>query len=82
MKVENQLDLKIKRLRSDRGGEHTTFFKELCEQSGIIHELSTPYTPQQNSIQERKNKTLKNMMNAMLISYGLPDQIWGSFSFS
>ena len=76
--VENQLDRKIKRFRSDRGGEYgTTFLKELCEQNGIIHELSAPYTPQQNGIAERKNRTLKEMMNAMLISSGLPDNMWG-----
>lgn len=33
--------------------------------------------PQQNGIAERKNRTLKEMMNAMLISSGLPDQMWG-----
>ena len=74
--VENQLDRKIKRLRSDRGGEYgTTFLKELCEKNGIIHELSSPYTPQQNGIAERKNRTLKEMINAMLISYGLSDNM-------
>ena len=46
--VENQLDRKIKRLRSDRGGEYnTSFLKEFCEKHGIVHEFSAPYTPQQ-----------------------------------
>ncbi|CAN0838360.1 Retrovirus-related Pol polyprotein from transposon TNT 1-94, partial [Linum grandiflorum] len=32
--VENQLDRKIKRLRSDRGGEYSsTFLKQVCEQA-------------------------------------------------
>ena len=54
--VENQLDRKIKRLRSDRGGEYgTIFLKIFCEKNGIIHETSAPYTPQQNGIAERKN---------------------------
>lgn len=53
--VENQLDKKIKRLRSDRGGEYgTNFLKDFCEKNGIIHEFSAPYTPQQNGIAERK----------------------------
>jgi len=76
--VENQLDRKIKRLRSDRGGEYDTnsltFF---CEKNGIIHEPTAPYIPQQNGIGERKNRTLKEIMNAMLISLGLPDNMWG-----
>ncbi|KAK4402771.1 hypothetical protein Sango_1017800 [Sesamum angolense] len=35
--VENQLDKKIKRLRSDRGGEYgTNFLKEFCENNGVL----------------------------------------------
>ena len=49
----------------------------LCEQSGIIHQVTAPYAPQSNGIAERKNLTLKEMMNAMLISSGLPHNIWG-----
>ncbi|KAL0413818.1 UNVERIFIED_CONTAM: Retrovirus-related Pol polyprotein from transposon TNT 1-94 [Sesamum radiatum] len=76
--VENQLDKKIKRLRSDRGGEYSTnFLKDFCEKNGIIHETSAPYTPQQNGVAERKNRTLKEMMNAMLLSSGLPENMWG-----
>lgn len=76
--VENQLDRKVKRVRSDRGGEYgTTFLKEFCEQNGIIHEVSAPRTPEQNGIAERKNRTLKEMMNVMLISSGLFDNMWG-----
>ena len=45
--VENQLDRKIKRLRSDRGGEYDiNFLTAFCEKNGIIHEPSAPYTPQ------------------------------------
>jgi hypothetical protein len=76
--VENQLDRKIKRLRSDRGGEYDpNTLKAFCEQNGIIHETTAPYTPEQNGIAERKNRTLKNMMNSMLISSGFSDNMWG-----
>lgn len=55
VQVENQLDKKIKRLRSDRGGEYGTVnLKVFCEKNGIIHESSAPYTPQQNGIAEKK----------------------------
>ena len=48
-KVENQLERKIKVLRSDRGGEYfSNEFNLFCEEHGIIHECTTPYTPQQN----------------------------------
>ena len=67
--VENQLDKKI---RSDRGGEYQSPFAEICLENGIIHQTTAPYTPQSNGIAERKNRTLKEMMNALLISLGLP----------
>ena len=70
--VENQLNKKIKVLRSDRGGEYESPFGEFCLQYGIIHQTTAPYSPQQNGVAERKNRTLKDMMNAMLISFGLP----------
>jgi len=81
--VENQLNKKIKRLRSDRGGEYElTLFNELCEQHGIIHETTPPYSPESNGVTERKNKTLKNMVNAMLISSGAPLNLWGEAMLS
>ena len=76
--VENQLNKKIKRLRSERGGEYELKqFNEFCEQHGIIHESTPPYSPESNGVAERKNKTLKNMMNVMLISSGAPLNLWG-----
>jgi len=35
-----------------------------------------PYTPQENGVAKRKNRTLKDMMNAMLVSSGLPDNMY------
>ena len=76
--VENQKNKMIKRLRTDRGGEYESNpFKEFCEQNGIIHEVTPPYSPESNGIAERKNKTLKEMMNAMLVSSGLSSNMWG-----
>ena len=66
-KVENQLERKIKRLMSDRGGEYfPRLFDEFCEEHGIIHERSPPYLPESNKIAERKNHTLTDLVNAML----------------
>jgi transposase InsO family protein len=63
-KVENHLERKIKRLRSDRGGEYfSSDFSEFCVEHGIIHERTPSYSPQSyspqsNGIVERKNRTL------------------------
>src|SRR3954468_21377797 len=76
--AENQLDLKIKRLRSDRGGEYfSNEFDLFCEEHGIIHERTPPYSPQSNGVAERKNRTLTDLVNAMLDTSGLSKEWWG-----
>ena len=75
--VENQLDRKIKVIRSERGGEYEAPFGDFCSQHSIIHQTTTPYSPQQNGVVERKNITLKEMMNTLLLSSGLPQNLWG-----
>ena len=61
--VENQLEKKIKILRNDRGGEYFPIeFTGFCEENGLIHQASAPYTPQQNGLAERKNRTLVDIV--------------------
>ncbi|GJV55694.1 zinc finger, CCHC-type containing protein [Tanacetum coccineum] len=74
-KVELQQGSLIKRFRTDRGGEYmdTLYFQSV----GIIHEMTAPYTPQQNGISEKKNKVLKEMVNYMLSYSGLSQGFWG-----
>ena len=58
--VENQPSKKMKRLRSDRGGEYESNpFNTFCEEHGIIHETTPPYSPESNGVTERKNITLQ-----------------------
>ena len=52
--VENQFNRKIKRIRSDRGGEYIPL-NDYCEKEGIIHEVTHP----SNGVTERNNRTLK-----------------------
>ncbi|GJX53528.1 retrotransposon protein, putative, ty1-copia subclass [Tanacetum coccineum] len=52
-------------------------FAELCAKHGIRHEFTAPYSPQQNGIAERKNRTLKEMVTAMLISSDMSQDMWG-----
>ena len=51
--VENQLDRKIKKIRSDRGGEYIPL-NDYCEKEGIIHEVTPPYSPESNGVVEKK----------------------------
>ena len=62
-------------IRSDRGGEYEAPIGEFYAQHEIIHEVTAPYSPQSNGVAERKNRTLKEIMNAMLISSGLPQNM-------
>jgi transposase InsO family protein len=57
----------IKSLRSYRGGEYlSNNFKNFCEEHGIRRFYTTPYTPQQNKMAERKNMTILDMVRSML----------------
>ena len=73
--VENQLDRKIKRIRYDRGGEYIPV-NDYCENEGIILEVTPPYSPESNGVAERKNITLKKMMNFLLVSASTSDNLW------
>nr|KAJ0219071.1 hypothetical protein LSAT_V11C300118320 [Lactuca sativa] len=65
----------IKVLRTDRSGEY--YDPIHFESTGIIHQTTAPYTPQQNGVAERKNRTLKEMVNSMLSYSGLSEGFWG-----
>ncbi|KAF3633924.1 putative glucan endo-1,3-beta-glucosidase A-like [Capsicum annuum] len=74
--VENQLDKKIEMI-SDRSGEYESLFAEICVENEIVHQTTAPYSPQSNGIAESKNQTLKEMMNVLLISSSLTQNLWG-----
>jgi transposase InsO family protein len=60
--------LRIKKIRSDNGTEFkNSQIEGFLEDEGIKHEFSSPYTPQQNGVVERKNRT-------MLDEYKTPDR--------
>ena len=58
--VENQLNGKIKALRTDQEGEYKGHdFHDFLKQNGIHHDFSVPYCPQQNGLAESLNRRIK-----------------------
>jgi transposase InsO family protein len=51
-------------------------FLRRAQNEGIKHEFSSPYTPQQNGVVERKNRTLLDMVRTMLDEYKTLDRFW------
>ncbi|MCO5548104.1 hypothetical protein L7F22_001562 [Adiantum nelumboides] len=75
--VENETGCKVQTLRTDRGGEYMLgAFKDFLGNKGIKHQCTMPYTPQQNGVAERKNRSLMEMVRCMLKAKSLPHKLW------
>jgi len=58
--IQFEKEMKILKVRSDHGGEFENEpFETFCEKHGIVHEFSSPRTPQQNEAVERNNRSLQ-----------------------
>jgi transposase InsO family protein len=59
-------------VRTDNGGEFCeNEFEEFGKKCGIERQKNTPYTPQQNEVAERMNRTLMEKTSCMLSGAGL-----------
>jgi transposase InsO family protein len=84
--VENQHNIKIKIVKSDRGGEyyahHTSYgqvpgpFARFLQENGIVDQFSMSGDPQQNGVAEKHNRTLMDMVRSMLSYSTLPISLW------
>lgn len=75
--VEKQTGKKIKCLRTDNGREYLNKdFDNFLREHGIKRQLTIPYTPQQNGVAERANRTLVEMARTMIIHSGLSEGFW------
>jgi transposase InsO family protein len=76
-RAQNEFDTKVKKIRSDNGTEFkNTQVEEHLDQEGIKHEFLYHYTPQQNGVVERKNRTLIESTRTMLDEYKTSDSFW------
>ena len=67
VQAEKEKELKIICCRTDNGGEFTSNeFISFCSEHGTKRHFSTPCTPQQYRVVERKNQTIMDMTCAML----------------
>ncbi|KAD3337069.1 hypothetical protein E3N88_32589 [Mikania micrantha] len=77
LKVENEEGIKLKMLRTDRGGEFTSNeFTQFCKDNGIAGQLTAPYSPQQNGVVERRNITMLSTTRSMLKAMSMPQNFW------
>jgi transposase InsO family protein len=68
--AQNEFGLRIKKIRSYNGMKFKNYqIKGFLEEEGIKHEFSSPYTPQQNDVAERKNRSLMDMASTMFEKY-------------
>lgn len=64
-------------IRSDQGGEFQNQDLEMfCCQEGIRQQFCTSYTPQQNGVSERKNRSLVEMGRCLLLDAKMPKKYW------
>ena len=75
--VETSSGYRLKKLRTDNGGEYCSDeFEQFCKGEGVHHELMVPKTPEQNGVAERINHTLVKAVRSMLADSKLPKRFW------
>ncbi|GJQ97424.1 retrovirus-related pol polyprotein from transposon TNT 1-94 [Tanacetum coccineum] len=80
-KMENLNEVRVKELRSDNKTEFRNHkLEEFYDKKGISHNFSSPCTPEQNGVAERRNITLIEAARTMLNSAKLPKQFWERLS--
>ena len=77
--IKKQKNANVKRIRSDNGGEYTGKpFQDVCGELGIIHQTTSPYTPEHNGVAERYNRTLQEGALTLQHDAELSNKFWVS----
>jgi hypothetical protein len=75
--VETQTEKKVKILRTDNGMEFcSNEFDEFCSNDGMVRHHTIPYTPQQNGVAERMNRTIISRARCMLSNAKMHRSFW------
>jgi hypothetical protein len=69
----------VRRVRTDNGGECMgKEFVHACSELGIVHETTSPHTPEHNGVVERYNRTLQEGALILQHDVGLTGRFWVS----
>lgn len=75
--MENQTGQKIKKFRTDNGGEYVgASFQKFLKERGIQHQTTNSYCPEQNGRAERLNRTIIERAKCLLFDAGLKNDFW------
>ena len=75
--VETQSERKIKKLRTYNGLEFCNLqFNSFCKEEGMVRHRTCTYTPQQNWVAERLNRTIMNKVRSMFSESGFEVRFW------
>jgi Integrase core domain/GAG-pre-integrase domain len=75
--LKTQFNKRVKKIRSDRGGEYLSEeFTEYLKQKGIEREMAPKGTPQRNGVAERMNRILLDKMRSMMRGRRVPNYLW------
>nr|GEZ26437.1 zinc finger, CCHC-type [Tanacetum cinerariifolium] len=75
--IENKLRTTLKMFRMDHGGEfNLSEFTQYCKENGIARQLTAPYSPQQNGVVERRNRTIMSTTRCMMKATEMPQEFW------
>ncbi|CAI7887681.1 unnamed protein product [Closterium sp. NIES-53] len=75
--VERQTKKSVLMLRSDRGGEFLgKKFTDFVDGKGSVHDLTCPYTTQQNDMAEQEMRTVVESVRTMLLHMGVQHHWW------
>ncbi|GJY40225.1 ribonuclease H-like domain, reverse transcriptase, RNA-dependent DNA polymerase [Tanacetum coccineum] len=81
--MDNKIFMKVTRQRNRlykanlRIGEFTSNeFTQYCKENGIARQLTAPYSPQQNGVVERRNRTIMSTTRCMMKATNMPQNFW------
>lgn len=77
VEVETQTGRKLKCLRTDNGLEYCNKrFDSYCVSTGVKRHMTCVYTPLQNGVSERMNRTIMERVRCMLSESGMEERFW------